>query len=222
MKKMTFVIMSIVICLFASPALAKSQIPKGAQEFADTMFIDIVQNHLQTSKNITFGPLYKVYTLTYEFVNDKNSVASEGIIPSGEYIAAVYLDGMPVNVIGTYKNKSGKYEMSTFGYGIELATELDKLSGDEKLLNEAPRHNWYIYRENKIQPLPGTAKNTMGEEIELNDFKDIIYEIYEERRNEAGNLPFVDRGLLIAALLLAIIFLLAWFYEIRKNEHQSN
>ena len=199
-----------------SPFLAASE------EFADTAFIDIVQNHLQTSKNITFGPLHKVYTLTNEFVNDKSSPASEGIIPTGEYIAAVYLDGMPVNVIGTYKNKSGKYELSTYGYGIELATEMDKLTGDENLLNEAPRHNWYIYRENKIQPLSGTAKDTMGVEIELNDFKDFINEIYEERRNEAGNLPFVDRGLLIAALLLVIAFLLAWFCENRKNEQQSS
>ncbi|MGA9226763.1 MAG: hypothetical protein WB217_10530, partial [Mesobacillus sp.] len=123
MKKLLVLIMSLVFWM-ATPVSAENGIPEGAQEFADTFFGQIVKDELKSSlagdfnlnpdsENITFGQLHPVYTFTKEFVKGKK-IGADGIIKTEEYIAVVFQDGTPLNVIGTYEKDSGKYEMSTF------------------------------------------------------------------------------------------------------------
>ncbi|MFE8697529.1 hypothetical protein ACFYKT_14395 [Cytobacillus sp. FJAT-53684] len=192
MKKFIMIITILMILALGIPTSAESDIPKGAQQFADNFFIDIVIEHLTAahagnfnlnpnSKNITFGPLHHVYVLTKEFAANKNTDGS-GIIGSDEYISVVYQDGVPVNVIGTYENKAGVFELSAFGFGLEFTRNLDKLKleNGEHLLFEAPFDAWYIYNGKSVKPLSHSAVNLMSEEKNILDFQKIIYERYKD------------------------------------------
>ncbi len=187
------VIIGLLVFSTVTPASAESDIPQGAQQFADSFFLDIVKEHVHAahagnfnlnpnSENITFGSLHHRYTLSEEFV--KSNIAVEtGIISSKEYISVVYQDGKPVNVIGTYENEAGVFALSTFGYGLELAKKLDNLKEDEKILYEAPIDAWYIYNGKSVRPLTASAAMLMNEEKNVKDFQKVIYERYKNEDN---------------------------------------
>jgi len=194
MKKL-LLLMLLVLWLDA-PVNAENGIPKGAQEFADTFFGQIVKEELKpslakdfnlnpSSENITFGPLHPVYTFTKEFVKGKK-IGADGIIKIDEYIAVVYQDGLPVNVIGTYETDTGKFEMSTFGYGIDLAQELHNLKAGEWILSEAPEDGWYIYDGKTVNPLTPYTKKLMAEEKSVNEYQDIVIERYKDVDTRPG------------------------------------
>ncbi|ESU33369.1 hypothetical protein G3A_06720 [Bacillus sp. 17376] len=191
MKRLIIWILSIFLFAFTSPAAAETSIPKEAQEFADRFFYNIVVEELGTehaanfnldpdSTNITFGPLFQRFSVTPEFVQEKNPDLSNGIVPSDEYLSVVYQDGKPINVIGTYKNEAGEFALSTFGYGIDLAKRMDKFKGDEVLLYEGPADAWYLYTGKKIKPLNDPAKQLMKEEKDISDYQKIIHERYKD------------------------------------------
>lgn len=196
MRKNIIVLVTLLIFLIANPAGAESNIPEGAKDFADKNFLEIVKGELdsqsagnfnlnQNSTNITFGPLFEVYTMSKSFVTEQNSDHEKGIHQTGEYIAVVYQDDKPINVIGTYKNEAGVYEMSTFGYGFDLAKKLDKLKEGEKILYEAPFDAWYVYTGKKVKPLTETAKQLMKEEKSTKDFQNDIHERYKNLENNS-------------------------------------
>lgn len=178
-------IMSLVVWM-ATPVSAEDGIPEGAQEFADTFFGQIVKDELKSSiatefklnpnsENITFGPLHPVYTFTKDFVKGIK-IGADGIIKTEEYIAVVYQDGTPVNVIGTYEKNSGEFEMSTFGYGVDIAQELHKLKAGEWVFSEAPENGWYLYDGKTVKPLTQQTKKLIAEEKSVKEYQEIVIE----------------------------------------------
>jgi hypothetical protein len=232
MKKL-LLLMLLVLWLVA-PVNAENGIPEGAQEFADTFFGQIVKNHLKSSfagdynlnddsENITFGPLHPVYTFTKEFVKGKK-IGADGIIKTEEYIAVVYQDATPVNVIGTYEKDSGEFEMSTFGYGVDIGQELDKLSAGEWVLSEAPKDGWYLYDGKTVKPLTPYTKKLMAEEKSVNEYQEIVIERYKNVDTRpgmaggsgVGNIQF---GMYIA---LGIACVAVIFFFVNNRKRKSN
>lgn len=193
MKKLvgfTFFIM--ILCLpFISPEASTVESENSAQQFAKKYFTDIVLDHvnseehsyynLSESTNITYGKLYKVYRLSNEFVTTKKTLSDDlGIEESTEYIAAVYQDGKPVNVIGTAKDENGKYILSTFGYGKDLAEALDnKETNGGKIFYEPLADAWYIFEKGKVKGFTINATLMLGgDSLSLPEFREYIYDKY--------------------------------------------
>ncbi|WP_026583513.1 hypothetical protein [Bacillus sp. J33] len=219
------VIAVMVIMLFVSIQLvnAVNEIPAGAQEFANHHFYEIVKDELGSadsamfnldpnSENITFGPLFKMYTMSKKFFKEKNPDLSIGIYPSGEYIAVVYQDGEPINVIGTYENESGEFTLSTLGYGKDLALELDNSKGKEWVLHEAPSDGWYLYNGETVVPLTERTKELLKGETPVKDFQRVIYDRYKNVENKTDRVSFagnMQETVLFYSLLiiLGLIFI---------------
>ncbi|MBN8203305.1 hypothetical protein [Bacillus sp. NTK034] len=179
---LTAIILAFLVCDIETSVGAEGNIPQGAQEFADKFFYEIVAEELHAehsntfnlnpdSENITFGPLYEQYHVTSEFITEKNPDLSKGIGPSNEYLAVVYQDGKPVNVIGTNKNEAGLFELSTFGFSYELAQKMGKFKGGEIMLFEGPVDAWYTFNGKKLKPLNDNAKELMKEKNLLANIK---------------------------------------------------
>lgn len=168
---------------------------KSAQQFAERYFEQIVLNHVNSddapyynltkSTNITFGKLYERYRLSSDFVTTKKVLSDEqGIVKSTEYIAVVYQDGIPVNVIATAKDgENGEYVLSTFGYGKELAKALDaKSTNGGKIFYEAPADAWYIFENGKVSSFANSAKIITEQPLKLSEYRDYIYEKYASQQ----------------------------------------
>lgn len=194
MKRLTAIILAFLICAIGTSAGAEGNIPQGAQDFADKFFFEIVADELHAehsstfnlnpdSENITFGPLIEQYHITKEFIFEKKPDLSKGIVPSNEYLAVVYQDGKPVNVIGTYKNEAGLYELSTFGFDFELAQKMDKFKGGEIMLYEGHVDAWYTFNGKKLKPLNDNAKQLMKAEKTVGEYQKIVHERYKDIDN---------------------------------------
>ena len=218
------------------------------QQFAKKHFEDIVIEHINSedrehynlseSTNITFGKLYKVHSLSNEFVTTKKAL-TEGseLEETTEYIAAVYQDGKPVNVIGTAKDENGKYTLSTFGYGKNLAVALDnKETNGGKIFYEPPADAWYIFEKGKVKGFTSNTALMLGENsLSLPEFREYIYEKYAS--NEAiieygqhtsvgGNyaIPYepkennLNSSIINIAIIIASIGFIIFMYRIRKKK----
>lgn len=190
MKKITLLLMILLLLHNVSAVSANGDIPKGAQEYADKHFLPILLDHaksphaggynLTESKNITFGSLHPTFTFTAEFVKGKKE-GVEGIIQTKEYISVVYQDGKPVNVIGTFQTEAGTFDLSTLGYGLDIAEALDKLKAGEWVFNEAPANAWYVYNGKKLKPLTKSTKDLMKlEEQNVEDYQKTVIERYKD------------------------------------------
>lgn len=217
MKKLLILIMPLLVFGMATSVNAEDGIPKGAQEFADEFFGQIIKDELKSSfagdfnlnsnsENITFGPLHPKYTLTKEFVKGEK-LGADGIVKSGEYISVVYQDGNPVNVIGTYEKDSGDFEMSTFGYGIDVAQELDKLNAGEWVLSEAPEDGWYLYDGKNVKPLTKHTKELMREEKSVKEYQEIVIERYKDVNRNPGMAGGIGAGKKMVGLYTALCIL---------------
>lgn len=232
MKKL--LLLMLLVLWLAAPVNAENGIPEGAQEFADAFFGQIVKNHLKSSfagdynlntdsENITFGPLHPVYTITKEFVKGKK-IGADGIIKTEEYIAVVYQDGTPVNVIGTYEKDSGEFEMSTFGYGVDIAQELHNLKAGEWVLSEAPKDGWYIYDGKTVNPLTPYTKKLMPEEKSVNEYQEIVIDRYKDVDTRPGmvggsGVGTIELGMYMALGIVCVAALFFFIYN-RKGKQR--
>jgi hypothetical protein len=191
MKKLMMACTLLLSILFTSfqVSAAETEIPKEAQEFADTHFKDIVLDTVKgstpgsfnftSSENITFGPLMKIYGMGKDFYVGKKTGA-EGIIDTKEYISVVYQDGKPVNAISTYQNESGAYDLAMFGYPYEDIKELAKIKEKESLLYNMENELWFVYNGKKVKGINKAAKDLLKtEEKSIGDYQSIIVEMYE-------------------------------------------
>jgi hypothetical protein len=229
MKKLFILIMSLLVIGMVTPVSAEGGIPKGAQEYADQFFLEEVKKHLKPSlakdynlipysENITFGPLHPTYTLTRNFVKGKTRGA-DGIIRTEEYISVVYQDDIPVNVIGTYEKEPGEFEFSTFGYGPDLARELDQLKAGEWVLNEAPQHTWYLYNGKTVKPLTQQTQGLMAEEKSVKEYQQIVIERYKD----VDTNPLLGRiGLYMILGVLCAAVLTLFIYDRKLKRKQGN
>ncbi|WP_042474700.1 hypothetical protein [Bacillus ndiopicus] len=167
---------------------------KSAQQFAAKYFekiiLDLINSedpsnyNLTNSTNITFGKLYKRYRLSNDFVTTKKELSEEqGIVESSEYIAVVYQDNIPVNVIATAPTENGDYVLSMFGYGKDLAIALDAKSTDSgKIVYEAPADAWYLLKDGIVSAFAKSALLLIEEPLELSEFRKYIYEKYTSQK----------------------------------------
>ncbi|WP_107839787.1 hypothetical protein [Metasolibacillus meyeri] len=198
MKKILFMIVlcllfisSITIPVHANVEYADGEYrAKSAQQFAEKyiekIILDIVNSedahnyNLTNSTNITFSKLHKRYRLSNDFVTTKNELSEdEGIVDSNEYIAVVYQDNIPVNVIATAENKDGDYVLSMFGYGKDLAMALDAKSiSDGKIFYEVPADAWYIFENGRVLGFAKSAQLLIEKPLKLPEFREYIYKKY--------------------------------------------
>lgn len=198
MKKNIIILLIFSFILGGNTAFASGKIneaPDGAKIFAKQNFKNIVLDNVNSnkaihfnltkSKNITFSKLYPTYTMSKEFVKTQNKIqqSNKGLIKSGEWISVVYQDGKPKNVIGTFKADDGTYKLSTFGYGEDLAKELDKLKPSGKLIYEFPTDSWFLFAKGKVRALNTPAKIMLKQKINLGQFRKFVYGRYKNQDN---------------------------------------
>lgn len=142
----------LALILFVSTVRA-AETEKTPEAYAELHFEDIVLDHIQegpalydmtTSENLSFGPLHPVMTPSRTYMTSKEKLPlGEALEFTNEYIAVVYQDDVPVNVIGTYEVTEEEYGFSTFGYGQELAIALDAMDDQEgDIAYQAQRSAW--------------------------------------------------------------------------------
>ncbi|WP_214823527.1 hypothetical protein [Exiguobacterium sp. s28] len=182
-------ILGLSIALMTTPAHA-AETEKTPEAYADQHFEDIVLDHIQenpaqydmtTSENVSFGPLHSVMIPSQMYMTSEETLPlGEAFEFSDEYIAVVYQDDVPVNVIGTYEVATDKYGFSTFGYGKELAVALDALD-DQKgdIVHEAQKSAWFEVNGEMMTALTPVTKTFVGgDTISLSSFKELAGEMY--------------------------------------------
>lgn len=181
-----FAVFNTQFSVFADAPTAKS-----AEQFAKLHFKEIVLEHIRSedstyynlskSEEISFGKLYKVHTLSKEFISSKKQLTGNlGIEDGNLYISAVYQDGNPVNVISTFKNDNGEFMFATFGFGAELAKALDeKSTNGGKIIYEEPADSWYIFENGRVSGFSKPTDNMLGgESLTLKEFREYVYDKY--------------------------------------------
>ncbi|WP_445486493.1 hypothetical protein [Niallia sp. 03133] len=219
---------------------AENNVSNSAQQYADNNFknivLDIVKSeesttyNLSKSENITFSKLYRVNVLSSDFVttNDEINNSNKGIVPSDEWIAVVYQEEKPVNVIGTFKKENGEFDLSTFGYGKDLAEAIDnKQPNGGKLIYELPTDSWFLFSNGRVSAVNTAAKAILKTDVSLGEFRKFVNEryknqevIYENgeavsvggnyaipyKKDSNSNYYFIGLGVLV--LVLSIIVLI--------------
>ncbi|MCT4776467.1 MULTISPECIES: hypothetical protein [Exiguobacterium] len=182
-------ILGLSIALITTPALA-AETEKTPEAYADQHFEDIVLDHIQegpalydmtTSENLSFGPLHPVMTPSRTYMTSEEKFPlGEALEFTNEYVAVVYQDDVPVNVIGTYEVAEEEYGFSTFGYGQELAIALDALDDQEgDIVYQAQRSAWFEMNGETMIPLTPGTKTFVGEEtISLTSYKELAGDLY--------------------------------------------
>lgn len=151
-----------------------ADVPQEVQKYADEHYLDVVQQLVfekgppadfgfqSEPGEISIGSLFSVYTVTPEFI--KGEVKEEGIVPAKEWIAPIFQNGTPVNIIGFYERPNGEIYLAGLNYvSPELPSVLATLKGNEKLIRETPKDAWYVYANDQIHVLnkKTSAKSTL-------------------------------------------------------------
>ncbi|WP_100407704.1 hypothetical protein [Bacillus solitudinis] len=232
MQKIMFLSLLTMFLMFSIPQInvlagKNSSIPAGAKEYAENKFYEIVidmvddeeaehYGFMSDSKDIRFGELHETYTLSQEFIakNDKLNNLNDGVIKTNEWISVIYQDDQPVNVIGVYEREDGEFELSVFGYGKDLAFELDSIqNGSLKLIYEMPIDAWYWFNNGKVQPVNDSAKQSINSEYNLEEFRQLIQERYKDSQKKSLLLPLV----VVSSMLLISLYVFK-----RKRQHNRN
>lgn len=201
MKRYVGIIIGVLTFLMLpslTDSLANDFQSTSPEEFAKEYFKAIVIEHslsedalhynLTKSESIEFGELYQVNLLTEEFISMKEG-SETGIVPGNEWIAVVYQDDKPVNVIGTFKNENGGFELSTFGYGKGLAEALDRRKTiDGKLFYELPTNAWFLLENGIVSAMNSVSESVLkGKEIRLNDFQKFVFKRFKDAQEIIEN-----------------------------------
>lgn len=190
------ILIAILLLFLPTPTDAKTDIPKEAKDYAAQHFLEIVHDLYQEDDptlygfakemgEITFGPLHPIHHFSQAFVMKPTATLSknESIQPGNEWVATIYQNEKPVNVIGVYKNEEkNQYEFSTLGYGKELAEALTLLKPHEQLVYEFPVDAWYSIDGNQIRPLTYKGQELMQQPLSLASFRSLIVDRYQESK----------------------------------------
>ena len=238
MKRM----MSLFICsvgLLASTITGSAEMTESsAERFADAHFYDIVMDHIQgddptnyhmtDSENITFGPLLETYIPSSScYKNDETC----SFIPTKEFVATVFQDDEPVNVIGTYEQSANTYAFSTFGSDKETPKTLMDVQGH--LVKYTERSAWFDYDGDMLTALTSNSKQMIsGNEISTEAFQALLIEEHESVEGNAeegmmdgadgysdeaeSNKPTSNTIRLIGFAVLAMLPFGYWFLKRRK------
>jgi hypothetical protein len=131
-----------LVALAVAPASAtdfeQHRAPPAAQEFAATTLLEDLEHLLadpveaadfgfeRPIGTLGIGPLHPSYSPSEAlYTGEDTPTLGARLAFRREWIAVVYQDGAPRNVVGVWEPTNGTYEMSTFGYGGGLAMALD-------------------------------------------------------------------------------------------------
>ncbi|WP_214795020.1 MULTISPECIES: hypothetical protein [unclassified Exiguobacterium] len=239
MKRM----MSLFICsvgLLASTITGSAEMTESsAEQFAKTYFYDIVMDHIQgddptsyhmtDSENITFGPLLETYVPSSSCYKTDETCS---FIPTKEFVATVFQDDEPVNVIGTYEQSANTYAFSTFGSDKETPKTLMDVQGH--LVKYTERSAWFDYDGDMLTALTSNSKQMIsGNEISTEAFQALLIEEHESVEGNAeegmmdgadgysdeaeSNKPTSNTIRLIGFAVLAMLPFGYWFLKRRKT-----
>ncbi|MCT4784822.1 hypothetical protein ACFQO8_06655 [Exiguobacterium aestuarii] len=238
MKRM----MSLYICSFgllASATTGSAEMTESsAERFADAHFYDIVMDHIQgddptnyhmtDSENITFGPLLGTYIPSSSCYKTGETCS---FIPTKEFVATVFQDDEPVNVIGTYEQSAKTYAFSTFGSDKETPKTLMDVQGH--LVKYTERSAWFDYDGDMLTALTSNSKQMIsGDAISTEAFQALLIEEHESVEGNAeegmmdgadgysdeaeSNKPTSNTIRLIGFAVLAMLPFGYWFLKRRK------
>ncbi|WP_214753322.1 hypothetical protein [Exiguobacterium sp. s16] len=182
-------ILGLSLALITTPVLA-AETEKTPEAYADQHFEEIVLDYIHegpaqydmtTSENLSFGPLHPVMTPSRTYMTSEETLPlGEALEFTAEYIAVVYQDNVPVNVIGTYEVAADEFGFSTFGYGKELAVALDALDDPKgDIVYQAQQSAWFEVDGETMSALTPDTKKFVGEDtISLTSYKELAGNLY--------------------------------------------
>ena len=242
MRRMTGLLICCVGLLASTTIVSAEMTESSAERFADAYFYDIVMDHIQgddpanyhmtDSENISFGPLLETYVPSPSCYKMGETCT---FVPTKEYVATVFQDDEPVNVIGTYEQAAGTYAFSTFGSDKETPKALTDVKGDLVKYSEASA--WFDYDGDMLTALTSNTKQMIsGDEISTEAFQVLLVEEHESIEGDAeegmiggagdsssvhsdeteSNRPTSSTNRLIGFAVLAILPFGYWFLKRRK------
>lgn len=239
MQRMTSLLIGCVGLLASTTTVSAEMTESSAERFADAYFYDIVMDHIQgddptnyhmtDSENITFGPLLETYIPSSSCYKTGETCT---FVPTKEYVATVFQDDEPVNVIGTYEQSAGTYSFSTFGSDKETPKALMDVQGH--LVKYTERSAWFDYDGDMLVALTSYSKQIIsGDANSTKDFQALLIEEHEsiEGNVEEGmmdgaggysdeaksNNPTSNTNRLIGFAVLAMLPFGYWFLKRRKT-----
>lgn len=234
MRKKIGIICTLLISMliFTNQTFANNNII--TQEEAENIFVPAMDYYFEQGDptvfgfdsvkgSITFGDIVQVHTFRPEFL-EENADETKGIIATSEWVAPIYQNGKPVNVIGAFREPDGIVNMSTLGYGESLARGLKSINEGEILIYEFPVDGWYALSEknNRIRPVDSSAKTVAKNEISLKSFKKNFKERYDEKESTVEGeylpeKPLEENSSSLTLFMLFSIPLLFTFIIYRKK-----
>ncbi|MBR3215263.1 MAG: hypothetical protein IKF69_02245 [Exiguobacterium sp.] len=242
MRRMTSLFICCIGLLASTTSVSAEMTESSAERFADAHFYDIVVDHIQRddptyyhmtdSENITFGPLLETYIPSSSCYKTGETCT---FVPTKEFVATVFQDDEPVNVIGTYEQAAGTYAFSTFGSDKETPKVLMNVKGDLVKYSEASA--WFDYDGDMLTALTSNTKQMIsGDVISTEAFQVLLVEENESIEGDAeegmiggagdsssvhsdkteSNKPTSNTNRLIGFTVLAILPFGYWFLKRRK------
>ncbi|WP_214817590.1 hypothetical protein [Exiguobacterium sp. s59] len=239
MQRMTSLLICCVGLLASTTTVSAEMTESSPERFADAYFYDIVMDHIQgddptsyhmtDSENITFGPLLETYVPSSSCYKTDETCS---FIPTKEFVATVFQDDEPVNVIGTYEQSANTYAFSTFGSDKETPKTLMDVQGH--LVKYTERSAWFDYDGDMLTALTSNSKQMIsGNEISTEAFQALLIEEHESVEGNAeegmmdgadgysdeaeSNKPTSNTIRLIGFAVLAMLPFGYWFLKRRKT-----
>ena len=150
----------------AAPAAADDDPPAAAVAALKEIRADVVDllasDSSRPPQKVTIGRLHPSY-MPSELLADGTPTTSlsQRLELRGEWIAAVYSDGVPTDVVGVWEAAPGRFELSTLGYGRRRAKALDAMPPGARALYEAPIGTWYLVSGTAVTPVNTVGGRTM-------------------------------------------------------------
>lgn len=149
-----------------------NQPPQDAKDFAEKYFHQIVKDVVFSENpsewgfneeigTITFSELYPIYSLNADFALGQSDEMITQKQP--KWVAVIFQDNQPVNVIGTEQKDNGNFELAEIGYPSELSHGLLNLKVNEILIHDFPSEEYYVFsvESNSIMKVE-QGENTKG------------------------------------------------------------
>ena len=242
MQRMTSLFICCIGLLASTTTVSAEMTESSAERFADAYFYEIVMDHIQgddptyyhmtDSENITFGPLLETHIPSSSCYKTDETCS---FIPTKEFVATVFQDDEPVNVIGTYEQSANTYAFSTFGSDKETPKALIDVKGN--LVKYTEESAWFDYDGDMLTALTSNTKQMIsGNEISTEAFQALLIEEHESIEGDAeegmiggagdsssvhsdeeeSNKPTSKTNLLIGFAVLAVLPFGYWFLKRRK------
>ncbi|VXB20598.1 conserved exported hypothetical protein [Exiguobacterium sp. 8H] len=243
MQRMTSIFICCIGLLASTTTVSAEMTESSAERFADEHFYDIVMDHIQgddptyyhmnDSENITFGPLLETYIPSSSCYKTGETCT---FVPTKEFVATVFQDDEPVNMIGTYEQSANTYAFSTFGSDKETPKALMNVKGD--LVKYTEESAWFDYDGDMLTALTSNSKQMIsGDAISTEAFQTLLIEEHESIEGNAeegmmdgadgysdgaeSNKPISSTNRLIGFAFLAMLPFGYWTYRRTKKRHSK-